>query len=63
MQLQEIGDNSAPRATMRAARMSFGASAQSNLIAYGRSMGCRLSGLELPLSIEHEEDSPGAADL
>ena len=63
IQLQAIGDNSAPRATMRASRMAFGASAQSNLIAYGRSMGCQLSGLELPLSIRHQQNSQGAADL
>ena len=63
IQLQEIGDNSAPRATMRAARMSFGATAQANLLALGKSIGCSSSGLNLPLSIEHSSDTPGADAL
>jgi hypothetical protein len=51
LQAEEAGDNSAPRATMRAARMAFGAQAQANLIEYGRALGCKFSGLGLPTSI------------
>lgn len=57
LQAEEVGDNSAPRATMRAARMSFGAQAQANLIEYGRAQGCKFSGLGLPTSITGA-DSP-----
>jgi len=52
MQSEGAADNSAPRATMRAARMTFGAQAQANLITYGKSLGCKLTGLNLPVSIE-----------
>lgn len=57
LQAEEVGDNSAPRSTMRAARMSFGAQAQANLIEYGRAQGCKFSGLGLPTSITGS-DSP-----
>jgi len=32
--------------------MTFGAQAQANLITYGKSLGCKLTGLNLPVSIE-----------
>ena len=51
MQTEGISDNSAPRATMRASRMTFGAQAQANLMEYGKTLGCKFSGLKLPTSI------------
>jgi len=64
MQSESVSDNSAPRETMRAARMSFGAQAQANLIEYGKILGCKFSGLKLPTSINQQstpaEGSNGA---
>jgi len=57
MQVEGASDNSAPRATMRAARMTFGAQAQSNLMSYGRALGCKFSGLNLPTSIQGGDDA------
>jgi hypothetical protein len=54
MQSESVSDNSAPRETMRAARMSFGAQAQANLIEYGKILGCKFSGLKLPTSINQQ---------
>ena len=54
MQSESVSDNSAPRETMRASRMSFGAQAQANLIEYGRMNGCKFSGLKLPTSINQQ---------
>jgi hypothetical protein len=54
MQSESVSDNSAPRETMRAARMSFGAQAQANLIEYGKILGCKFSGLKLPTSIKQQ---------
>ena len=51
MQSESVSDNSAPRETMRASRMAFGAQAQANLIEYGKLIGCKFSGLKLPTSI------------
>jgi len=51
MQIQEASDNSAPRASMRASRMTFGALAQKNLISQGNASGCELAGISLPKSI------------
>lgn len=63
--MQEGGerDNSAHRATMRAARMTFGAQAQANLLTYGKSIGCKFSGLNLPLSISAPTQNAGEGDL
>lgn len=64
MQSESISDNSAPRETMRATRMSFGAQAQANLLEYGKTLGCKFSGLKLPTSIQQQsapaEGSNGA---
>jgi hypothetical protein len=64
MQTEGISDNSAPRATMRASRMTFGAQAQANLMEYGKTLGCKFSGLKLPTSIQQQstpaEGSSGA---
>lgn len=64
MQSESISDNSAPRETMRATRMSFGAQAQANLLEYGKTLGCKFSGLKLPTSIQQQsipaEGSSGA---
>ena len=54
MQSESVSDNSAPRETMRASRMSFGAQAQANLIEYGKMLGCKFSGLKLPTSINQQ---------
>ena len=51
MQIQEASDNSAPRASMRASRMTFGAIAQKNLISLGKLSGCDLVDISLPESI------------
>ena len=51
MQIQEASDNSAPRAQMRASRMTFGAIAQKNLISQGKLSGCDLADISLPESI------------
>ena len=63
MQEQEERDNSAPRATMRASRMSFGAQAQANLLAYGKTIGCKFSGLDLPRSISFPQENVDDGDL
>lgn len=63
MQEQEARDNSAPRATMRASRMTFGAQAQANLLDYGKTIGCKFSGLDLPRSILLPEVKVDDGDL
>lgn len=62
MQSESISDDSAPRETMRAARMTFGAQAQANLIEYGKMQGCKFSGLKLPTSIQQEQDPTTSSD-
>lgn len=60
MQSEGESDNSAPRANMRASKMTFGAQAQTNLIEYGKMLGCKFSGLKLPTSIKKESTPAGS---
>ena len=56
------GDNSVYRAILRTSKMTFGANAQANLMTYGKTLGCKFSGLELPRAIGREKE-PGDGGL
>lgn len=51
------GDNSVYRAILRTSKMEFGAQAQANLMTYGKTLGCKFSGLSLPTSIGGKKET------
>ena len=56
------GDNSVYRAILRTSKMDFGSQAQANLMTYGKTLGCKFSGLNLPTAIEGQKE-PGDGGL